>query len=113
MTSPLNVRIRRSVAAALALLLAPLAARADFTFVHITDTHVSTAAAEGNNAAHDAAPFDEIGGSQPRPAFVAHTGDVCETATPTEYENWQNVLRELSVRIHVAPGNHDVRWNPL
>jgi outer membrane protein assembly factor BamB len=114
MTSPLNTRLRRSVVAALALILAPLAARADFTFVHITDTHVSLTEVDNGNADKDAHAFREIAALTPKPAFVAHTGDVCETATPREYEIWQKTLKNLGdIPLHAAPGNHDVRWNPL
>ncbi|MDB5322041.1 MAG: WD40-like repeat [Phycisphaerales bacterium] len=96
----------------LLLALAPYA-RADFSFVHITDSHVSGNDGEGGNAEKDAAGFREISALNPKPAFVAHTGDVCESATPREYAIWQRVLKELTIPIHVAPGNHDVRWNPL
>src|SRR3954463_4510132 len=114
MTSPLNTRLRRSVAATLALLLAPLAARADFTFVHITDSHVSLTEVDNGNADKDAHAFREIAALTPKPAFVAHTGDVCETATPREYQIWQKTLKNLGdIPLHAAPGNHDVRWNPL
>jgi outer membrane protein assembly factor BamB len=87
--------------------------RADFSFVHITDSHVSGNDGEGGNAEKDAAAFREISALSPKPAFVAHTGDVCESATPREYAIWQRVLKELTIPIHIAPGNHDARWNPL
>src|SRR4051812_6128218 len=93
--------------------LVAFAARADFTFVHVTDTHVSSNEGEGNNAQNDAAALKEIAVLTPRPAFVAHTGDVCETATPKEYETWRKLTSDYPIPIHVAPGNHDVRWNPL
>jgi outer membrane protein assembly factor BamB len=98
----------------LALLTFPAIARADFTFVHVTDSHVSLTEVDDGNAQKDAAAFREIAALNPRPAFVAHTGDVCETATPREYAVWQKTLKELGdIPIHIAPGNHDVRWNPL
>jgi outer membrane protein assembly factor BamB len=90
-----------------------LGARGDFTFVHITDSHVSANEGEGGNAEKVDAAFREISNLSPRPAFVAHTGDVCESATPHEYEIWRRVLKDLAIPIHIAPGNHDVRWNPL
>src|SRR5437867_501032 len=82
-------------------------ARADFTFVHISDTHVGA----GSNAEIDAALFKEI--SALNPAFVVNTGDVCETGTPEQYERFQEVARNLTCPQYIAPGNHDVRWNPL
>src|SRR5688572_22499771 len=98
---------------AFALFFAPLA-RADFTFVHVTDTHVSHADDDGSNAQVDAALFKEIAALAPRPAFVVNTGDVVEIGTPREYEIWRDTLKNLwDIPIHLAPGNHDVRWNPL
>jgi hypothetical protein len=88
-------------------------ARGDFTFVHITDSHVSSNEGEGGNAEKVDAAFKEISRLVPKPAFVVHTGDVCETATPHEYAIWRGLLKDLTVPIHIAPGNHDVRWNPL
>jgi outer membrane protein assembly factor BamB len=100
---------------ALALAFLPAAAaRADFTFVHITDTHVGATDDEKSHAFTDAAMFREIAALKPRPAFVANTGDVAEIATPKEYDVWQRTIRHLGdVPIYSAPGNHDVRWNPL
>src|SRR5258706_11426668 len=77
----------------LLFLLSTSPARADFSFVHITDSHVSGNDGEGGNADKDAAAFREISALNPKPAFVAHTGDVCESATPREYAIWQTTLK--------------------
>jgi outer membrane protein assembly factor BamB len=106
------MRLMKLIAFFFALALAS-PSRADFSFVHITDSHVSANDGEGGNADKDAAAFREISALNPKPAFVAHTGDVCESATPREYAIWQRVLKDLTIPIHIAPGNHDVRWNPL
>src|SRR5205823_14167601 len=79
---------------AIVLLLGSFA-RADFSFVHITDSHVSANEGQGANADNDAAAFREISNLIPKPAFIAHTGDVCESATPREYAIWQRVLKDL------------------
>jgi outer membrane protein assembly factor BamB/3',5'-cyclic AMP phosphodiesterase CpdA len=94
----------------LVLLAAP--ARADFSFVHITDTHFTEADGPGSNAAKNAALYREISGLEPKPAFVVHTGDVCEIGTDAEYAVYRKVGKELTLPARVAPGNHDVRWNP-
>ncbi|HEY7117455.1 MAG TPA: PQQ-binding-like beta-propeller repeat protein [Tepidisphaeraceae bacterium] len=112
MTLPLNTRKLILFLSATALFAIP--ARADFTFVHVTDSHVGATQGEGSNADRDAVAFREIASLNPRPAFVVHTGDVCETATPREYAVWRETLKSLAdIPIHIAPGNHDVRWNPL
>ena len=86
--------------------------RADFTFVHITDTHVGATDGPESRAAQDAALFREISALSPRPAFVMDTGDVCEIGTDAEYAIQQKTVKNLSVPYYAAPGNHDVRWNP-
>ena len=100
---------------ALALLLLPAtSARADFSFVHITDTHVTATDAANSNAAKDMAMYREISALNPKPAFVMNTGDVCEVGTDEEYAIYRKTLTALdpAVRAYAAPGNHDVRWNP-
>lgn len=87
--------------------------RADFTFVHSTDTHVSASDAPGSNADKDAVLFREISALNPKPAFIVNTGDVCEIGTDAEYAIYKRVKeKSLSVPIYDAPGNHDVRWGP-
>src|SRR5438874_9396485 len=102
----LRVTMRQAIVAIVLALLIP-AARADFSFVHISDTHVGA----GDNAEIDAALYKEI--SKLKPAFVVNTGDVCETGTPEQYERFQEICKNLTCPQYVAPGNHDVRWNPL
>jgi outer membrane protein assembly factor BamB/3',5'-cyclic AMP phosphodiesterase CpdA len=92
-----------------ALLLVASPAWADFRFVHISDPHFGA----GENHVTDAKLFKEISELNPRPAFVVATGDICEYGTPSEYELLKEALKSLAMPLHVAPGNHDVRWNPL
>ncbi len=87
-------------------------ARADFSFVHLTDTHVTATDKAGSNAAKDAEMYQEISALSPRPAFAFGTGDVCEIGTPAEYEFHLKALQSLTIPSYEAPGNHDVRWNP-
>jgi len=96
------------------LLMSAASARADFSFVHITDTHVTATEAPESNAAKDAALYREISGLTPKPAFVVNTGDVCEVGTEQEYAVYRRSLKALdpAIKAYVAPGNHDVRWNP-
>ncbi len=83
-------------------------ALADFRFIHISDTHFGA----GNNQQADLALFKEISALNPQPAFVINTGDVCEIGGDDEYAQFQAALESLAPRMYVAPGNHDVRWNP-
>src|SRR6187397_621930 len=80
-----------------------------FTFIHISDPHVG----QGVNAQTDAKLFKEISELEPQPKFVVATGDICEIGGDEEYAQWQETLAHLGdVKMYVAPGNHDVRWNP-
>jgi outer membrane protein assembly factor BamB len=79
-----------------------------FTFIHLSDPHVGA----GDNAATDARLFKEISDLPGHPAFVAGTGDCCENGTPAQYAQYQDCLKSLTIPMHMAPGNHDVRWNP-
>lgn len=96
----------------LALACFSLPLQADFTFVHMTDTHVTASEAANSNAAKDAEMFREISALNPRPAFSVNTGDVCEIGTDEEYAVYQKTLTHLTIPHYDAPGNHDVRWNP-
>ena len=83
-------------------------ARADFTFVHCSDTHFGA----GQNHEINAQFFTEISNLDPKPAFVINAGDVCEIGNDDEYELYRQAIRRLTLPIYNAPGNHDVRWNP-
>lgn len=95
------------------LLILPSVALADFRFVHYTDTHVTSDRKPEGNAEKDAELFREISALKEKPAFAINTGDVCETATVEEYANYRRALTSLIIPHYDAPGNHDVRWNPM
>src|SRR5688500_7044242 len=104
---------RTPLIALLALFLVASPCRAAFAFIHTTDTHVGEKDDEGSNAARVSAAYREISALQPRPAFVVNTGDYVEIGTPAEYEIARKTLTHLKIPHYGAPGNHDVRWNPL
>src|SRR3954452_5836682 len=60
-------------------------ARADFTFIHASDTH----AGSPENAKIDAAMFKEMAELKPRPAFVVVTGDIVDYGTDAEYARFE------------------------
>jgi 3',5'-cyclic AMP phosphodiesterase CpdA len=96
------------------LLIGGAAARADFSFVHITDTHFTQSTAAGSAADKNRALLREISALTPRPAFVINTGDVTELGRPAEFAAFRATLAEsLTIPHYAAPGNHDVRWSPL
>lgn len=77
------------------------------TFLHITDTHVTSQ--------HNTEPVVELlahlsdGG---KPAFVVNTGDVTELGTEAEFQAYKRVIASSPVPVYAVPGNHDVRWAP-
>ena len=87
----------------------PLPSRADFTFIHTSDTHASSP----ENKKVDSAMFKEIAAMDPKPAFVLSTGDTVDYGTDAEYAGFREIAKNLGdVALYLAPGNHDVRWNP-
>jgi outer membrane protein assembly factor BamB len=100
----------RSLLAVVAL--AQTGALADFRFVHVTDTHFMPAGDHARNLANRVL-YQEINSLAPAPAFVINTGDVVEIGHPSEYAHQRDAAGLLSVPQYFAPGNHDVRWNPL
>ena len=84
-------------------------ARADFTFIHTSDTHAS--APEHKRV--DTDMFKEIAALNPKPAFVVSTGDTVDYGTDAEYAGFRQIAKNLGdIPLYLAPGNHDVRWNP-
>lgn len=74
----------------------------------MSDTHFGA----GNNQQADIKLFEEISRLDPQPAFCVNTGDVAEIGTEEEYQQLCEALRSLKPKMYIAPGNHDVRWNP-
>lgn len=87
----------------------PSASDAAFRFVDCSDPHFGA----GDNAKTDTALLGEIDHLDPKPAFVICTGDIADYGTAPEYEKFAAAFKTLSMPFYIAPGNHDVRWNPL
>lgn len=84
-------------------------AQPSFTFLHITDTHVTPAGNDG--------PVRELvremSRGADRPAFVINTGDVTELGLESEFARYLDAVKDSPVPFYSVPGNHDVRWAPL
>jgi outer membrane protein assembly factor BamB/predicted phosphodiesterase len=81
-----------------------LYSQGNFRFIHITDTHIGTAA--GEIALSSAVA--EIN-SEPA-AFVIHTGDITELGLEEEYEKYLKIVKNLKPKLFNTPGNHEVAW---
>ncbi len=102
--------MKKSFCLLLLLAVCACARAAEFSFVHVSDIHVGA----GKNAETDASMFREICALNPKPAFIAGTGDLCETGTEAQFKAYREVVESsLTLPAYQAPGNHDVRWNPL
>lgn len=85
------------------------APQTDFTFLHITDTHVS-----GQPHAAALEQFvNHVKTMADKPAFVVTTGDLTELGTEADYGEYTRIMHGLPVPFYATPGNHDVRWAPL
>jgi outer membrane protein assembly factor BamB len=107
-----RTRLTRREAIKLGLITA-LAPRALFggnqqpwSFAVFSDTHYGVAGtAEKNDVL-----LREIAALSP--AFAVDVGDLTERAWPFEFDLATRAFANLPYKVHVAPGNHDVRWAP-
>ena len=110
---------RRSALFSVAAVLVSLASGcakpfAPWSFVHSSDPHFGNKEGPGTNAGNDADRFREISALDPQPKFIVQTGDIVEVGTVEEYAIYHKTVDEnLKVKLYNAPGNHDVRWNPI
>jgi outer membrane protein assembly factor BamB len=78
-----------------------------WSFVVFSDTHFGV----GDNLALNRTMLEEI--AELRPELVLNAGDVTERGWAEEYDDVDRAFAGLPMRVHMAPGNHDVRWAPL
>ncbi len=83
-----------------------LSARAPWTFAVFSDTHYGVAGTYEKNEVL----LREIAALNPDFAF--DVGDLTERAWPEEFDQATRAFSAVPYKVHVAPGNHDVRWAP-
>jgi 3',5'-cyclic AMP phosphodiesterase CpdA len=82
----------------------------DLTFVQISDSHIGFHRPENpDTSATLRQTIAKIRALPRRPDFVLHTGDITHLSTPEQFDNAQQMLRELSLPIHFVPGEHDTQ----
>ncbi len=83
-------------------------ATAGLTFAQISDTHI------GFNK--DANPHPEttmaeavarIRGSQAKPSFVIHTGDITHLSKADQFDTASQLIKDIGSDVHYVPGEHD------
>ncbi len=75
----------------------------NFTFIHITDPHISSV--EGDYLESYRHGIRELNIANPE--FVICSGDITDEARPAEYELFMKETLKLMVPIYVISGNHD------
>ncbi len=85
-------------------------AKADLSFVQISDSHIGfdKAANPDVTATLDAA-IAKVNALEAAPAFVLHTGDLSHLSKPAEFDTLDQRLKGLRTdKIFYVPGEHDV-----
>ena len=80
--------------------------RAPWSFAVFSDTHYGVAGTYEKNEVL----LREIAALAPE--FAVDVGDLTERAWPEEFDQATRAFSALPYKVHVAPGNHDVRWAP-
>ena len=86
------------------------AAKADFTFVQISDSHIGFAKEPNRDVVGTLKlAVERINALPARPELLIHTGDLTHLAKPEEFDTVAEVLKsaKASERLYV-PGEHDV-----
>ena len=82
----------------------------DLTFVQISDSHIGFHRPENpDTSATLRQTIAKIRALPRQPDFVLHTGDITHLSTPEQFDNAQQMLRELNLPIHFVPGEHDTQ----
>jgi outer membrane protein assembly factor BamB len=102
----------RTLAVALALVVMAIggAAAESFTFVHVTDTHITGSTNPVRNLKAIAA---ELNAMNPKPAFVVVTGDLTEAGLPIQWERYAEILKDFTMPVYNVVGNHEMKWSHL
>jgi len=84
-------------------------AKAEFTFVQISDSHIGfNKPANPDVVSTLQATVDKINALPQSPDFIIHTGDLSHLSKPAEYDTMDQVLKGAKQKqVHYVPGEHD------
>ena len=90
--------------------LDPAAAKGEFSFVQISDSHMGfNKPANPDVIGTLKAAIEKINALPGNPEFLLHTGDVTHLSKPEEFDNVQQILKDAKVKdAFYVPGEHDV-----
>ena len=97
-----------AIALALALICTAAVAAENFTFVHVSDTHITGTERPVRNLT---AAAEEINAMNPKPAFVIISGDQTEAGLPSQWKRYKEVISHFTVPIYGVAGNHETKWS--
>lgn len=97
-----------AIALALMVICAAAAAAESFTFVHLSDTHIT---GSGNFVNNLTAIAGELNSMNPKPAFVVMTGDETETGLTRDWERYRETLSAFTMPVYSVAGNHETKWS--
>jgi len=86
------------------------AAKADLSFVQISDSHMGfNKAANPDVVATMKVAIDKIRALPVAPEFILHTGDITHLSKPSEFDTVDQLLKSAPTRdVFFVPGEHDV-----
>src|SRR6185312_13568089 len=89
------------------------AAKADLSFVQISDSHMGfNKAANPDVVATMKVAIDKIRALPVAPEFILHTGDITHLSKPSEFDTVDQLLKSAPTRdVFFVPGEHDVLEN--
>ena len=102
----------RMLAIALALVVMAIggAVAESFSFIHVSDTHITGSVNPVRNLKAIAA---ELNAMNPKPAFVLVTGDLTEAGLTPQWERYAEILKDFSMPVYSVVGNHETKWSHL
>ncbi|HYM35165.1 MAG TPA: metallophosphoesterase [Steroidobacteraceae bacterium] len=81
-----------------------------FSFVQISDTHIGfNKPANPDPIATLRVAIAQIKRLPVQPTFILHTGDITHLSKESEFDDAEQVLKEIGLPIHFVPGEHDVQ----
>jgi len=91
------------------------AARDQFTFVQISDTHIGfNKEANPDVTGSLRRAIADVNALPVTPVFAVHTGDITHLSRPEQFDTAEQLLREMRTgSMHFVPGEHDALDNGL
>jgi 3',5'-cyclic-AMP phosphodiesterase len=87
----------------------PMHGGGDFSFVQISDSHIGFNKAANQDVAHTLQlAINKINAMPAAGDFMLHTGDITQSAKPSEFDTAQQIIKSVKVsQTFFVPGEHD------